>query len=531
MRHPWQKRLFLATIVCVLTFAGAYKAINFTKENSVATFVITETGKYTSLDPLDGDSSQNLPVARMLYATPVEINSDNTLTSSLLDEYSYDSSTKTIHWMVRKNIVYSDGSLITSEDIAFAVARMAYTRPNFPLVKLIKGLSSWLHSQNPLKSFPEGIKIKGNKITIELTEDYPHPLFRFCLELFGVIPKSCVDLETNKISCEKIPGSGYYEIAKNLDSEIVFNKRKGFDLIQGYPYPGTIKFVYRSIKDAFGLTNQYDDKTVILSNESKFTRDELKNIQNDFHIGFTPAAWFTILQINPTIQPFDKAECRLAFAEAFRKTYQRLSGDVSGESSVFTKIVAGYMSHEELKRTVAANSKSISESECHTKLRTAQALSWGYDSATASPLFVDAIKETAKELGVKLSEPIQIKDRKDETDQFVSGNLAFMYGRTGFWALDPSGDIQMLFTPNLHKGLQYFWNDSELQTLLGSAVQNGQVDLEVFKKINQYLFENGKFNVYSHIRRFYASPNKQLVQNLPIGITSPAPWHLFGERQ
>lgn len=531
MQHPWKNRLILFMIICIITFVGAYNVINNTKENSVAIFVITETGKYTSLDPLDGDSSQNLPVARMIYATPVEINFDNTLTSSLLDEYSYDSSSKTIHWLVRKNIFYSDGTEITADDIAFAVARMAFTRPKFPLVKLIKGLNSWIQTNHPLMSLPEGIKIKDNQITIELTEDYPHPLFRFCLELFGVIPKTCVDPETNKINCEKIPGSGYYEIANNQDSEVTFNKRKGLDLIQGYHYPNTIKFVYRSIKDAFSKTNNYDEKTVILSNESKFSREELKNLQKEFHIGFTPAAWFTILQINPTIPPFDKAECRLFFAEAFRKVYQRLSGDVASESSVFTKIVAGYMNHEELKSSVAATSKSISNSECLNKLKTAKPLPWGYDSATASPLFVEAIIETTKEIGINLSDPIQIKDRKDETDQFVSGNLAFMYGRTGFWALDPSGDIQMLFTPNLHKGLQYLWKDSELQTLLGAAVQNGQINLEVFKEINQYLFENAKFNVYSHIRRFYASPNKKLVQNLPIGITSPAPWHLFGDHQ
>ncbi len=528
MRTSWRKLFIPTTLLCALTFAGAYTAYNHRKENPVATFVITETGKYTSLDPLDGDSSQNLPVARMIYATPVEINVDNTLVSSILDSYSYDSQTKVIRWIVRNDLKYSDGSKISVEDVAFSVARMAYTRPNFPLIKLIKGLTSWLQYPNPLKSFPEGIKVDGNTITIELMQDYPHPMFRFCLELFGVIPKACVNLETNKIQCASIPTSGYYEITSDGNNEIQFRRRGGSsNLIHGKHYPNIIKFVYKSIQEAFAKDAVTDEGTVILSNESKFTREELKEIQSRLHVGFTPAAWFTILQLNPDIKPFDHADCRLVFAERFRQVYQKLSGEKSIEASVFTKIITGYMEHLELQ---VSTTRPKEHTKCLEDLRNAPAVPWGFDKATASPLFVEAIKLTSQELEIKLTEPIQIKDRKDETDKFIGGKSAIMYGRTGFWALDPSGDIQMLFTPNLHKGLQHYWDDANLQALLGKVVQDGQVDVATFKRINQYLYENAKFNVYSHIRRFYSSTNKNLVQTLPIGITSPAPWHLFGEQ-
>lgn len=120
--------LFAAIVVVATLLIGPSKG------NSMSTFVITETSKYTSLDPLDGDSSQNLPVVRMLFATPIEINADNTLESRVLESFAYDRSSKTIQWVVRSGVTFSDGSPITPDDVAFAVARMTFARPQFPLI-------------------------------------------------------------------------------------------------------------------------------------------------------------------------------------------------------------------------------------------------------------------------------------------------------------------------------------------------------------------------------------------------------------
>jgi ABC-type transport system substrate-binding protein len=177
MRTPFKLGIFL-----VLLLAGAAIGVGFlerNRESSLSTFVITETTKYTSLDPLDGDSSQNLPVVRMLYATPLEILPDNTLGSQVLESFEYDRATKSIKWTVKTGLKYSDKTAITPEDVAFAVARMAFVRPGFPLLKFIKGLDVWLKIPTPLSTFPDGLRVNGNDITIQLTENYPHPLFRF----------------------------------------------------------------------------------------------------------------------------------------------------------------------------------------------------------------------------------------------------------------------------------------------------------------------------------------------------------------
>jgi ABC-type transport system substrate-binding protein len=83
-------------------------------------YVITETGLPNSFDPLDADATQNLPVARMLYLTPLEASGDNQLQSEILESYKYDPATAKVTWMVKRGLTFSDGTEITPQDVAFA---------------------------------------------------------------------------------------------------------------------------------------------------------------------------------------------------------------------------------------------------------------------------------------------------------------------------------------------------------------------------------------------------------------------------
>lgn len=51
---------------------------------------------------------------------------------------------------------------------------------------------------------------------------------------------------------------------------------------------------------------------------------------------------------------------------------------------------------------------------------------------------------------------------------------------SGFWALDPAGDIKMLFTPNMHKLLSPITEDEKLQKLLGQVDES----VEAYKAVN-----------------------------------------------
>lgn len=179
-------RVFQRWALAILIFGGLM-ADNLEAAEQIYHYVITETSTATSLDPLDADNTPNLPVARMIYATPLETTEQSQLTSTVLESFKYDRPSKTILWVVKENLKFDDGTPLTTDDVAFAVARMAYSRPKFPVIEHISGLEVWSKSKQALTSLPPGITIKDRQIQIKLDQDVEHPLFRFCLELFSII--------------------------------------------------------------------------------------------------------------------------------------------------------------------------------------------------------------------------------------------------------------------------------------------------------------------------------------------------------
>lgn len=481
-------------------------------------YVITETSGPTSFDPLEADNTANMPVARMIYATPLEASEDNQLKSQLLDSFGYDPEKKIISWKMKSGLKFDDGSEIAADDVAFSVARMAYTRPKFPVIENIVGLESWLKSETPLKTFPSGIVVKGNLITISLNRPVKHPLFRFCLELFSVVPRKCVDQKTNKISCDSIPSSGYYRISNTEKDALLFHKRKP-GKIEGMNAPDAIKFDYLVASEVTKKLPQIPKNAVLAGNESMFSPAEIKSVENQFATRYLPASRFSVVQLNQNTKPFQEKKCRKYFAEAFRQSYLKITGQYP-EPGVFTKILPGYLSQKELLDGEALTEKDKEICKAHFEK---VPISWGYTKPEENALFFQILRDTLKTLAKTPQEPIVAASRSEAADFFAKGKISIFNAGSGFWALDPSGDMKMLFTPNLHKALQHVANDPKLQALITEM----QDDTKAYAKANRYLFEDAKFNVYAHPRRFFAARDRSLLAELPFAVTSPAPWQVF----
>lgn len=489
-------------------------------DGKIYRYVITETAGATSLDPLEADNTNNLPVARMIYATPLEISGENQLSSYVLESFKYDSLSRTIQWVVKNGLKFDDGTSITPDDVAFSVARMAYTRPQFPVVESIEGVQKWSKSKGALKSLPSGIDVKGQTVSIRFTKNIEHPLFRFCLELFSIIPKKCVDTENNKIACKEIPASGYYRIAEKSKDAVLFVKRDDAK-IDGLKVPKKVRFEYISAEDLPKNFGSLDDMTVFAGNEVTYPSSDLQTIEEKFSTKFTPASRFSILLLNPRVAPFNDKKCRQYFSKKFRESYSELAGKSQPlEASIFTKILPGYLSVKELGADKQLSEKDMAK--CKSTFATAK-ISWGYSAGEKRSIFIDTLKKTVEKIGMKPSDPIVAENRKDLADLFADGKISVFSASSGFWALDPSGDMKMLFTPNLHKALKFVSDDSTLQKMI-SELDSGKGN---YALVNRYLHDEATFNVYSHLRRFFASPSKKLLIDVPFAITSPAPWQVF----
>lgn len=489
-------------------------------------YVITETGLPTSFDPLDGDQTQNLPVQRMIYATPVEVDAKGSLQSQVLESFTYSPEAQTMTWIVKQGPKFSDDTLITADDIALAVARMAFTRPKFPVIDKIEGVQEWSQAKNALKTHPSGIKVSGNKIEIKFSQPVDHPLFRFCLEIFSVIPKSCVDLKTNKIKCDKIPFSGNYKLTDQNRSRLEFEMREA-SALKGLA-PRKITFEYRTPDVVFSNDYKFEGITVVQGNEIKLSLEQLKALKSNFKNSYLPSARIGLNMLNPNFPPFNSQSCRLIYVQAYRKAFESLATvGFKVESSVFTDVLPGYMKPDELEKSALSHISENERNECLKELRK-NPPKWAIVKEDAGSICSLVTEKTFEVLGIPKPEPKLFDTRKQETEAFIKGEISVLGASTGFWAMDPAGDIQMLLTPNMHKILQFVANDDKVQTLIRSLKSGAEKNNpEGFRKLNQYIHDQGLFNVFAHVRRFYSSNSLDNISELPVSITSPAPWQVF----
>lgn len=508
-------------VFAFLTALGGLVAtkINSSEKNEVFTYVITETSVPTSLDPLDADNTNNLAVARMIYSTPLEASEENQLASQVLSSFKYDKATKTMEWFVKEGIQFSDGSPITADDIVFAVARMAYERPKFPVIQAIKGVQSWAESKKGVDSYPDGLTVSGNKISIQFAEDVSHPMFRFCLEIFSIIPKRCVDLKTNKLICDKIPSSGHYEIESSENGRYSFVRRKS-QPHDGFMAPQRIKFDYMTPEQfSQNKASVLKQGVIVAGNEIQYSAEDLKSIKETSVIKFLPASRFGALMFNHHAAAFKDRKCRLYFANIFREINAKISNQEI-EGSIFTKVLPGYESFDALEK---ANSLSEQDQEnCRAHFAKIK-IEWGHTNKEQASLFVNVLKKTLEQIGAKESVPRIFETRLELANAYAEGSIGVMGSSSGFWALDPAGDIKMLFTPNMHKLLSPITEDSKLQSLLGQVDES----VDAYKNVNRYLFQDAKFNVYNHPRRFFVAHDKDTLTDFPFALTYPSPWQVF----
>lgn len=487
-------------------------------------YLITETGGPSSFDPLDADATQNLPVARMMYTTPLEISKQDRLESLVLSNFSYDSDSHVITWVVRDGLVFADQTPVTTDDVVLSILRMAARRPKFPVIREIKGVEEWAASEHPLKSLPSGIRVHGNTIKISLTHDVEHPLFRFCLEIFGIIPARCVDREKNVVTCAKPPESGRYTLESSAKERITFSKRS--DLNLGRTIPDKISFEYVSPKDLFSNL-VIDEKTVVAANESLFLPEELERLTKLYQIQYLPRSRFNGFLLNSETGPFKSAECRLLFATELRKKYADLMGaGIQVEGAISPKIIAGYVSLAQLERDFQVPSEA--RELCH-KILINNPIKWAVIEGSRNAVFEEAVKAVLKNLGQKAVDPIVCLTRSEQDDLFKKAEIGVVRMGSGLWPLDPFGDLQMLFTPRLHKTLEALQDDDALQAMIHDlrVGVSGSEKISKAKQLNSYLYSQAVFNILEHTSRLYISRPNVMADSVPAAITSPAPWQVF----
>jgi hypothetical protein len=476
------------------------------------------SGPPDSFDPLNFDSANNVFIGRLLYSTPIEFDDNGMLTSEILDSFDYDSNTRTVTFLLKHGIKYEDGSELSVEDLAMAIKRMAYTRPKFPVLEKIVGLSAWIQQKFPLAGMPHGIKINGREVKIALSEDLEHPLFRFSLELFAIVPSKCIDLETGKLTCVQPPESGRYRRAEGQlgHKDWSFSRRHGQ---KTESIPDNIKMTFRPWKESIELAKERNVPSVISGfGEVLLDPDMTRELSSgNFRIVSTPNAWHMVIKLNSAVGAFSDLELRRAFIMKLRQEMaKRYPEGVGLEESIFTRLLEGYVEYSKTEINVGEPNLNVIN-----KFQSAfpKGLVW-VGKEMYLPAVDDAIGTVCRSFGIKCQKLSRASARNQNYDLFV--------GLTGFWSYDPYGDIKMLFTPNLHKELQDVASDSKLQKMLSNLnLLDFPNKASAARELDRYIHEKYIYNVVAHFPFvFLYSKSESTGKGIPQSGTLPYPWML-----
>lgn len=478
-------------------------------------YIITETNVPDSFDPLLADKSNNITMMRMLYHTPIQINSSNELISNVLDRFEYNPRDFTINLFTKKNMgTFSDGAAINNTDVLMAILRVAYSMPNFPVIKDIIGVHEWSESKQGLTASPSGITLHDDRIQIKLIRHNPNALFRFSLELFSIIPSKCIDLKSGKLICSQPPYSGYYELGSKNSKEFKFKRREIQNNFAEKVQYQTISFQYKNFSEI--CKEKMNAYTIISANDVGFYSSGCSDHFKPEQIHWLQASRFGAVLFNPNVKPFNTKVARKFYANKIRDYLKKHAPNLIVSKSLFSRLLPGYLKDSNFP--LEKNDISI-EKNTNTFIA---------DSGSSiGQLISEAIEQTSQELNIEHSKLIDATSNL--TENFLNNKLGYNLSSSGFWPQDPIGDISMFFTKNLHLPLKFIWQDKKMYELI-KLVEDETDPIKTkiaMENLNLHLYEESLIAPVVHFRRLYITHENIKSLNLPLAVTSPAPWHLI----
>jgi len=318
------------------------------------------------------------------------------------------------------------------------------------------------------------------------------------------------------------PTSGFFKLGNIGANEIEFI-RSEIETAYGKKIPKRIVFEYLPASQVVLRSNTLNECSVIVGNDHYTSPNDLVEVEKKNSVIKGADTSFSFILLNPDLEPFKTKEKRFAFAEEYRKAYAETfpgSSDIDG--SIFTRILPGYLSYNHLKEHSKTKRVKFSSQDFNRITRATI-------SGSPSVNFELVMDRFSKNLRAE-NNILNLKSRQEAADQIAAGKLSIFDGYTGFWAFDPIGDLQMLFTPNMHMLLKGVWSNKsftqELKEL--EAVRDNEKG-ECLEKINQFLFEDAVFNVIHQIKSYFIYSKLANKGVMAISMSEIAPWMLVND--
>lgn len=282
-----------------------------------------------SFDPIDALALPNLQRIMALYALPLEWDDVGRYRSSILSRFDYSDKTHTLNFYLKPGLVFDDGSPLTLDDLAFAVARYAYLLPESKLIRDVVGLTAWRKLPSPLRSFPEGFRLDTptNHLAIRFTAPQPNPFFLFTAPWLGVVPRSAVNLDSGKLNRKMPSFSGPFALVATEPSGYLLERRSA---VAPVSFPQKLRIILVDPAGLGPMLQRAHRQMVIIVDSAACAPQDQATLQRDFRSPPGSDLYVEGAYLNNTPgMIFADRRMRQFFGEEMRRSVRELGVDPS----------------------------------------------------------------------------------------------------------------------------------------------------------------------------------------------------------
>ncbi|HYX17469.1 MAG TPA: hypothetical protein VE944_24560 [Nostoc sp.] len=140
------------------------------------------------------------------------------------------------------------------------------------------------------------------------------------------------------------------------------------------------------------------------------------------------------------------------------------------------------------------------------------------------------IKQLFDRLGL-FKNAVLHNNRVDAFMAFSKRETAFTSFATGFWPIDPYGDAEILFSENLNPLAWTVKDDKVIHDIVAkfSIAENLNKRSESALKLNEHIFDEAVFNIYSHSSYSLTSSDPRILERYQESVSDPMPWQIVGD--
>jgi ABC-type transport system substrate-binding protein len=197
-----------------------------------------------NFDPISAGAGSEVQLFRQLFDQLISYDKDFRWKPMLASEWTISEGGKVYTFKLRKDVKFSDGTLMTPEDVVFSLKRGIREPDSRYFSDLLKIRGAVEYREGKATDVP-GLKISGDKLIIESVKPNPY-LMHVLARSSGSIIKRGYSGPRSKLPI----GTGPFKLKCISDKEVVLEANKDY-FLGASKLPGVVYYVYDNKEDAF----------------------------------------------------------------------------------------------------------------------------------------------------------------------------------------------------------------------------------------------------------------------------------------